>query len=351
MKLSKIEYKNSLPSFKTLGSANLLIYDNYFENDLPGLLPIQAWMQSFPYRIGFPGGEKLKDLSSFPEKMAQILELVSKMAVKDVQIVSFGGGSIGDFSGFVASILKRGLPLVHIPTTWLAAMDSSHGGKTALNVSGYKNQIGTFYPANKIILVKLVLFLQPKARTDEAFGEALKISLLTGKNLWKNFLTIKIFDHNTAWKFLPKLIDGKYTIVKKDPFEKKGVRHLLNLGHTFGHVWEASLNLPHGMAVSFGIRAALELGKHQGVISESNYDKISKAPAIKLLPTRADLIQLIQRTDPKKVESYLIQDKKISKKHTLRFIFIRQPGQCIIADIKIKKLTEFYLSLHTEPVL
>lgn len=346
MKLSKIEFKRSLPSPASLGPSNLLIYDKYFEQNKESLKPIQEWLNQFQFRIGFDGGENLKDLSQFPEKIAQILNLISQMSIKNVQLVSFGGGSLGDFTGFAASVLKRGLPLVHIPTTWLAAVDSSHGGKTALNVCGFKNQIGSFYPADKIILVQAVLFQQPSIRSDEAYGEALKIALLTGKSLWKNFINIKYFDNASLWAILPDLIKGKYQIVKKDPYEKKGIRYLLNLGHTLGHLWEASQKLPHGIAVGYGIRAAIEFSKEEKIMTLAEYKKLTNSAVIQLLPTREDLCALAYQT--KNAEEYLLQDKKISKKKSLRFIFIKRPGICPIGEISIEKLLKFHSDLQKE---
>ena len=345
MKSSQVVFQNKLPTYKSFKGPCFLIYDSYFETNSPSLKPIQEWIHSFPNRIGFASGEDLKNLSHFPERIEKILSLVSEMAVKNVQIIGLGGGSIGDFAGFVASILRRGLPLIHIPTTWLSAMDSSHGGKTALNVAGFKNQIGTFYPADKIILVKPLLFEQPAARAEEAFGEALKMALLKGGDLWKSFSKIKKFDHATAWKFLPALIEGKYQIVKKDPYEKKGLRHLLNLGHTLGHVWEAALGIPHGTAVSYGLRACIEISREKKVLSEKEYRLLNEAPVIAILPSKEDLAHLMNKSSLN-VKEYLLKDKKISQSNSLRYIFIQRPGKCPIADLKIDELVAMYEKLR-----
>lgn len=345
MKQSLIEFKTKLPNPRTtFNEASLLIYDNYFDNKQQHLKPIQSWIKKFPHRISFASGESLKDLKTFPEKIKLILEAVDRMAVKNVQIIGLGGGSIGDFTGFVASILKRGLPLVHIPTTWLSAIDSAHGGKTALNVAGFKNQIGTFYPADKIVLIKPILLQQPESRSQEAFGEALKMALLTGGSLWQKFSKIKNFNNQVAWNFLPELIHGKYKIVKKDPYEKLGYRHLLNLGHTLGHAWEVTAQLPHGTAVAYGLRASLEISRQKNIISSKTYKNLISTPAMQLLPTLSQLQQVTKKT--KHVETYLAKDKKISQKKSLRFIFIKAPGKCPIEDIQIEQLTQFHKKLQ-----
>lgn len=343
MKKSQIEFENRFPSAKSLGIASVLLYDQYFDQDRPELKSVQTWIHSFPHRLALACGEDLKDLRKFPDRIETILKIVSTMAVKNVQIVGLGGGSLGDFAGFVASILKRGLPLVHIPTTWLSAMDSSHGGKTALNVSGFKNQVGTFYPADKIVLVKEILLLQPESRSQEAFGEAIKMALLQGGDLWVQFSKIKQFSNQIAWKFLPQLIAGKYRIVAKDPFEEKGIRHLLNLGHTLGHVWEITDKLPHGLAVAYGIRAAIELSRKEKILTEKNYLSLFNTAVIKLLPTLNDLQKAAQSVG--NVSEYLVKDKKISKKNTLRYIFIQKPGVCPIHDISIARLADFHSEL------
>lgn len=344
MKKSQLEFLSQLPEPKKLGPASLLLYDSYFEQPKPELADVQKWIQKFPYRLPLDSGEKLKDLRSFPEKIEKILELTSQMAVKNIQIVGLGGGSIGDFAGFVASILKRGLPLVHIPTTWLSAIDSSHGGKTALNVANFKNQVGTFYPADRIYLIKPLLLLQPESRSQEAFGEAIKMALLTGGDLWKKFSKVKHFDNQVAWKFLKSFIAGKYKIVAKDPLEKKGIRHLLNLGHTMGHVWEITNQLPHGTAIAYGIRAAIEFSRRKKILSEKEYLKMAQTPVMKNLPSLEDLQKLVKSGGD--IRAHLVNDKKIAEKNSLRFIFIKKPGICPIHSVPIDDLVEFHSSLQ-----
>ncbi len=341
---SKIEFKNELPSPKTLGPAVLLIYDKCFEQKQSTFKQVQKWLEKFPYRIAFESGEELKDLKLFPNKIEKILNVLSQFADKNVQIVSFGGGSLGDFVGFAASVLKRGLPLVHIPTTWLSAMDSAHGGKTALNVAGFKNQIGTFYSAQQIFIVNSILQKQPPERSKEAFGEAVKMALLTGGGLWNQFSKLQTFDNSSAWHFLPKLVAEKYRIVNKDPFEKSGIRHLLNLGHTLGHGWEAECHLSHGTAVAYGIRAAIEFSKNENIMGLGDYNSLVALPVMGLFPTLADLGDLARRTA--NMREALARDKKLSKKQTLRFIFIKRPGNCVIKDVSIDHILKFHSFLQ-----
>ncbi|HWU44739.1 MAG TPA: hypothetical protein VN132_14905, partial [Bdellovibrio sp.] len=151
--------------------------------------------------------------------------------------------------------------------------------------------------------------------------------------------------HATAWKFLPALIEGKYQIVKKDPYEKKGLRHLLNLGHTLGHVWEAALGIPHGTAVSYGLRACIEISREKKVLSEKEYRLLNEAPVIAILPSKEDLAHLMNKSSLN-VKEYLLKDKKISQSNSLRYIFIQRPGKCPIADLKIDELVAMYEKLR-----
>ena len=153
---SQILIRNQLPFYKLDPETHFLLFDN---NLLSGNeeIEIQEFIETFPHRLGVEGGETLKNLKNFPRQLDGILKEWPQPISRNHTLVVFGGGSLGDFGGFVASILKRGVNLIHIPTTWLAAMDSAHGGKNALNVAGVKNQVGTFYPAHKVFIVKEVL--------------------------------------------------------------------------------------------------------------------------------------------------------------------------------------------------
>ncbi len=136
---------------------NLLIYDRKLD-----IIPaFKKWRRQYSLVYPVSAGEQLKALEKFPQHIQKILKLTQDIPSRELSIVAAGGGSVLDFAGFVASTLKRGVKFISVPTTWLAAIDASHGGKTALNVGGTKNQIGTFYPAEQILLKKEFLFAQP----------------------------------------------------------------------------------------------------------------------------------------------------------------------------------------------
>lgn len=311
----------------------LLIYDQR----LSRMKPAAAWIRKFKNRYGVEAGEKLKDVREFPAHMEKISGLVGDLSSRRLTIVVAGGGSVGDFGGFVASIFKRGVKLVHVPTTWLAALDSSHGGKTGLNVAGVKNQVGTFYPATEIYLVRSLLETQPIPRAVEAAAEVLKIALLTGLRFpaWKESYLKD--PRPWMWGALKPAIKGKYSIVQQDPLEKKGLRHLLNFGHTMGHAFEAALKLPHGMAVAYGLVFASTYSRAQRIASEKDYTKIIASPLWGLYLPSATYYKCLA-IPPARLKALLLQDKKRTQKTDLRFIFLKAVGKPMIREISVSDL-------------
>jgi 3-dehydroquinate synthase len=332
LKKSQLHFKNSLPKASGFGSSAVLIYDQIFERQIV----TAKWTQSFERRYAVRSGEKLKNIDSFAKHIKSILKLVQGLPTQQITIVVLGGGSVGDFAGFVASILKRGVRLIQIPSTWLAAVDSAHGGKTGLNVSKIKNQIGTFYPADDIYLIKAILKNQPEERVVEAFGEIIKISLLEGKELWLEGQNLKTISSEFYWKLLPKMIAAKYKIVQRDPQERLGIRHLLNFGHTLGHVWESQLKIPHGLAVLLGVAFAIEWSFARGVMSSKSYYEIRLSGMGSYLPDRFELKKLLKKI--KQPQKFLLQDKKIATDRKIRFVLLKSPGKPIIESLSVQEL-------------
>lgn len=310
----------------------LLIYDL----NLEAFAESRAWIRKFPARYGVRGGEAVKSIDAFPSHLRKITELAAPFSTRKMTVIVAGGGSVGDFGGFVASIFKRGVRLIHVPTTWLAALDSAHGGKTALNVAGSKNQIGNFYPADEIHVFRSFLMKQPAARLREAAGEYLKMALLVGGPLF----TAKWTRNNLAtqmWRRLPSVAQAKMRIVAKDPLEKKGLRHLLNLGHTMGHVFESESDLPHGLAVAYGLVFALIFSKRKGVCAEKDFEKILRHPLWSLYLPSPDYLKAMA-LPPARVRKQLLRDKKSVGSARLRFIFMKGPGRPVIKDVPVEEI-------------
>ena len=259
---SKLIFKHQLNDIVLDASSTFLIYDRDLLKYSPAF---KAWQKKFKIQYAVKAGEKLKDLKNFETHMRQILKRSTSLNTRQMIFVIVGGGSLGDFGGFVASVFKRGVRLIHIPSTWLAAIDSSHGGKSALNIESAKNQIGSFYPAEKIYLVEQLLLSQPQKRAVEACGELIKIALIDNgpwvKSLTRGFSSEDALIRNLKWA-----IQAKYKVVKKDPFEKTGFRQILNLGHTWGHVLESAFGIAHGTAVSLGLQFSIEWSFHKKLL-------------------------------------------------------------------------------------
>jgi 3-dehydroquinate synthase len=255
-----------------------------------------------------------------------------------LSVVALGGGSVGDFAGFFSSVWKRGVGLIQIPSTWLAAIDSAHGGKNALNVGMMKNQIGTYAFARRIYLCRSLLFLQPDSRAHEAFGELAKIAILDGGDWVKELLSASALQKggDLLWRFLPDAVSAKYRIVARDPFERQGIRQLLNLGHTVGHVLETVHRLPHGLAVAEGLRFALRFSHERGLLPQAELTRMLSwlDERFALFDLRAGLEKIPQ---PCFVE-LLTQDKKRSTATTLRFVLVRGFGNPEIAEVELSAL-------------
>lgn len=295
---------------------------------------------NFPFRYAVQSGEDLKNISALPLHLESILKIQQKGKTTFSKIYVLGGGSVGDFGGFVASILKRGIPVVQIPTTWLAAIDSSHGGKTALNVNSFKNQIGTFHYPEKIYVVQDILEAQPPIRLQEAAGEFLKTALIGGPQLLKKLSQWNWSTGQLRWADLKSFIDVKYAVLKIDPFEKNGYRHVLNLGHTMGHVWEVSNKLPHGTAIFYGLLFDLTWSEQLGLLSLSAKQKIlAMAPWDTLIDVK--LYKKLFNQSAKKVARALLQDKKNTAKG-VSYIFIKNSGKIVIHKMLIRQIVDQY---------
>ncbi|ABE53558.1 3-dehydroquinate synthase [Shewanella denitrificans OS217] len=214
-----------------------------------------------------PDGEKNKDLAHLEQIFSALLE---KNYARDTTLLALGGGVIGDMTGFAAACYQRGVPFVQVPTTLLAQVDSSVGGKTAVNHPLGKNMIGAFYQPQCVIIDTQCLHSLPKAEFDAGMAEVIKYGIIWDAEffLWleNNIAALKALDTQALTYAIAKCCAIKADIVSQDETEQ-GVRALLNLGHTFGHAIEAQMgygNWLHGQAVAAGsvlaAKTALALG-------------------------------------------------------------------------------------------
>lgn len=332
MQKTKILYSAKFPSRKSFPTESLLFYDSVLIKN-PAF---KAWSQRFEFKIALKSGESLKTLSSFEN----ILEKISKLNISGTPKLTFiaaGGGSVGDFVGFLSSIYLRGRPLVMLPSTWLSAVDSAHGGKNGLNLSGQKNQVGTFHSPEKVFIVRELLLSQPHSRLIEGLGEFIKIAIINRPKIFR-YLEEAIAKLNSQHliKKLPEAISGKYKIVEQDPFEQKGVRRVLNLGHTMGHVFESHYGWPHGICVLLGLLFSIRWSYYLGYVKPKDYIRISNLiegiyPSINLSEDLAGI------SESQLIKS-LQKDKKRTSEKTIDFIFIKKVGAVQRKKVTIEKI-------------
>lgn len=312
------------------------LWDGLRDNRVVGVLDRGA-AEAYPEETGgFPGsaavfepGEEQKTWDS----VESILRLgVSEGMNRDGIIAGAGGGVVCDIAAFAASVFNRGCGLILVPTTLLAMVDASLGGKTGINFSGYKNLVGTFYPAREVRIYVRFLERLPGREYKSGMAEVIKTALL-GEPELRNSLD----QEKEGWMNRDSgvLADGigyclglKGRIVEED-LREGGKRALLNFGHTFGHALESAAglgNITHGEAVAWGMAKALEAGVETGITSRSYRNMCKK------------LIESYGFDTGIKVENFdtfkaaLLRDKK-NRKGEVRFILQRDFGDTVITPL------------------
>jgi len=294
----------------------------------------------------FKASEKNKSQNS----VNKILEiLLSKNFSREDCLVSVGGGITGDISGFAASLFKRGLKFINIPTTLLSQVDSSIGGKTGINTRYGKNLIGSFYQPNLVLSDIEFLKTLPKRELICGYGEILKHSLIANKKIF-NFLdknSSKIFKLSSSHikKAIFESCKIKKQVVEKDEKEK-GLRKILNFGHTFAHAFEATLGysnkLNHGEAVILGIKTALNFSLKNKIINKKEYSLIINHIIKSHLPS--DINKFFEAKDLNKILSFMLKDKK-NNSDKISLVLLKKIGSPIInREYNQKSLKKFLKS-------
>ena len=294
------------------------------------------------FKFLFNSNEKNKNLNNI-NKILQIL--LNKNFSRLDCVITIGGGITGDTGGFAASLYKRGLKFINIPTTLLSQVDSSVGGKTGINTKQGKNLIGSFYQPKMVISDTEFLRTLPKREIICGYGEIFKHSLILNKNFYKYLNNNALNILNLKSPFIEKAIFEsckiKKKIVEKDEKEKN-IRKILNFGHTFAHAFEATLNyskkLNHGEAVMLGIITALKFGLDVKLIKQKEYNQIMQHVTKMKLPSNIKNYFLPKNLN--KILSFMMRDKKnISKK--INLIMLKRIGSTVIDNeysrLKIKK--------------
>jgi len=279
-----------------------------------------------------PAGESQKSLGNLEE----ILDSLFRAGFdRSDLLIAFGGGVIGDLAGFAASIYKRGMPFVQVPTTLLSQVDSSVGGKTAVNNQFGKNLVGAFYQPRAVITDTDLLSTLPPRELKAGYAEVLKYGLLGDAKFFEELdaglgADILALRPDALSRAIYVSCETKAKIVAQDERES-GVRALLNLGHTFGHALELEAgydgDLLHGEAVSVGMEMAFKFAADQGLCTPLCADRVTKHLGATSMPRIADMSRLL--SDPETLLTHMGQDKKNEGGH-LTLILPRAIGDTYV---------------------
>jgi 3-dehydroquinate synthase len=285
-----------------------------------------------------PAGEASKSWGTFETVCEAII--AARIERNDV-VVALGGGVVGDLAGFAASVIRRGLDYVQVPTTLLAQVDSSVGGKTAINSRHGKNLVGMFHQPILVLADTALLDTLPARDFRAGYAEVAKFGLLgdAGFFAWLEANWQDIFGGGSSSGSFARehaiaiACRGKAGVVARDERET-GERALLNLGHTFGHAFEAaagfSTRLLHGEAVSLGIVCAFEFSTRLGLMPGNEAGRVAQHLAAVGLPTHIRDAPVVQ-TNADALMDLIAQDKKV-RRGKLTFILARGVGQAFVAN-------------------
>ena len=294
--------------------------------------------------IVLPAGEQTKSF----ETLQQVLDAMFTHGLqRNDAVIAFGGGVIGDLTGFAASVYKRGCRFIQIPTTLLSQVDSSVGGKTAINVRHGKNLVGAFYQPKLVLSDMSVLSTLPPRELKAGYAEIVKYGLLgdAGFFHWLEANGAKVLagDKVATAEAVRISCETKARIVAQDE-QERGARALLNLGHTFGHALEAEAgyggDLLHGEAVSAGMEMAFEFSARLGLCEAQEAERVRKHFTSLDLTKLSDLPHLF--TNPDKLLSHMDQDKK-NEHGALTLILARAIGDAFVQKKASRQDVSSYL--------
>ena len=277
--------------------------------------------------ITLPDGEEYKNWQSIEYALNRLFDAKFD---RNSALIAFGGGVIGDMTGFAASIFLRGIEFIQIPTTLLAMVDSSVGGKTGINNKYGKNLIGSFYQPEAVYIDTHFLSTLPKREFAAGMAEIIKMAIMFDKEFFdkikKGSLSLE--------EMIKRSVELKAMVVNQDEKEK-GIRSVLNYGHTFGHVIENLTDYKtylHGEAVAIGMVMANELSKELGFLSKEEANEIKEVLEKYNLPTDFKI------KDPENFYEHFFLDKKTAD-NKIKFIIPEKIGQYkIVKDIEKDKV-------------
>ncbi len=317
----------------------ILCDENTLSNCLPTLIshnPVLKEAEIFEVE----SGESSKDLQVCSQLWQSLLD---NNADKNSVLINLGGGVISDLGGFVASVYKRGIDFVNVPTSLLAMADASVGGKTGIDFGGEKNMVGTITQPKGVFIYPVFLNTLPKRHYKNGKAEIFKTALVSDKTLWKKLSLKKIPDIE---QLIVQSVGLKNKIVKKDPHEKN-IRKALNFGHTIGHAVESfaletQSGLLHGEAVVIGMIAEAHLSYLHRLVTKKQLSEICSVLQKYFEPSA------LLRSSFDEILKHMLHDKKNSGNQILCSL-VQGIGKCrirvAVTPLQIKQSLEFYNSL------
>jgi len=291
-----------------------------------------------------PAGEATK---SWDQLAATVDWLLAEEVERGDHIIALGGGVIGDLTGFAASILKRGCHFIQVPTTLLAQVDSSVGGKTAINTRAGKNLVGAFHQPALVLADLDLLGTLPHRELQAGYAEVVKYGLLGDASFFDwcvaNGAAMLAGDGTLREYAVAHSVEAKARIVKADERETLGLRALLNLGHTFGHALEAqtgfSDRLLHGEGVALGMVLAARFSARRGLIPAADAEAV--AAHFAEVGMASEIATLGLNCDGQALVAHMLHDKKMDA-GTLPFVLMKQIGEAFLAkDVDLAEVAAF----------
>ena len=322
-----ISKKNLVPLLKN-HKKTLLISDDGVPSKIVREVTAVCKPSTKVFQMILQHGEQAKSVQNF-QKILNFL--ADNNFDRTDLIVAVGGGVVGDISGFVASSYLRGIQFIQIPTTLLAQVDSSVGGKTAINILSGKNLVGAFYNPKGVIIDTNVLHSLPNRQLKAGLAEVIKYAFIQNNALFsllkKYPKKILSKDHKIIEEIIFLSLQTKARIVTKDEKEN-GIRAILNFGHTFGHAIEAHgkyKKILHGEAVAKGMRIASKISYLENLISEKEYEEV-----IALLQ-KYEFDLSVDQYKYRELKPYIFRDKKI-KAGKLNLILLNKLSNAVVIN-------------------
>ena len=301
--------------------------------------------------IVLPPGEATKSWAYLEILTERLLELGVE---RGDFIVALGGGVIGDLTGFAAAILRRGCRFVQVPTTLLSQVDSSVGGKTAIDARAGKNLIGAFHQPAMVVIDTDVLATLPDRELRAGYAEIVKIGLIADAGFFDwcdaNLNALLAREPQALARAIETAVRAKAAVVAADEHETKGMRALLNLGHTFGHALEAEAGfsdvLLHGEAVAAGMVLAYRLSAELGLCPRADAARVAAHIERAGLPAHPNRVAI--DTDAAALARHMTQDKKMAGGR-LALILARGIGDAFVTkDVPLDRITTFLAKVLAE---